>query len=111
MLSNISTAARALLVCNGPDQVQFDPVIAVLEIGPAALRLLHPVLAEDAVALAQHGLDPVGRLHLGHRDQRHVASGAVRLRQGGGDAGLDVVERHGTGVLVVVRGADQNDKR
>jgi hypothetical protein len=77
------------------DQVQLDPVVTGLELGPAALRLLHAILAEDAVPFAQDGLDPVGWLHLGHRDQRHVILCAAGLRQGGGDAFPYVLERHG----------------
>ena len=41
------------------------------QVGPFARRLLHIILAKQAVAFLQHRNHPVQGLHLGHRDQAH----------------------------------------
>ncbi len=53
------------------DHVQLDAGIAGAPSRPLGLRLLHVILAEDALALVEHRLDPLGRLQLADRDQRH----------------------------------------
>ncbi len=64
-----------------PDQMEFDSRKFFAQRGPFALRLLHPVLAEHALAGGDQRADRLGRASLGNRDQRH------RVRLAAGDAG------------------------
>ena len=68
------------------DQVQLDVGIALAQRRPLGLGLLHAVLAEQAMAGVEDGLDMLGAERLGDGDELdggRVALGAVR---GGGDA-------------------------
>lgn len=86
----------------GADQVEVDVVKALAKGGPFALRLLHPVFTEDAMALFQHGLDPVQGLDLADGNQVDVGV-AVVLLGCGGKAGLDIFEAHGPVLFLVLK--------
>ena len=82
---------RAGLVgLQGADQVKLNALETLPEGGPLALRLLHPVLAEDTVAFVQNRLDPLQRLDFRDGDQGDVRRIAPVAGGGGVDAGLDV---------------------
>ena len=63
--------------------------------GPLGLRLLHPVLAERALAGCEQRLDRLGGVRLADRDQRHVFRIAARDLAGVGDAMVDFFEAQG----------------
>jgi hypothetical protein len=81
MQSNSATASAALFDCSWPT--------------PLRLRFLHPVLAEDALALVDQRHDRLGGVRLGDGDQFDVARGAAGDGGGAGDAVADVLERSG----------------
>ena len=58
--------------------------------GHLRLRLLHPILAEVALALVDQRLDRLGGLGLGDGDQGDLVRLAPGERGGLGDAGLDL---------------------
>src|SRR5579872_5067792 len=65
------------------DQPQFEPFAPA---GPAALGLLHPVLAEAPLARGEDRLYPLPGLLLADGDQRHVGRVAAGGAGGGGHA-------------------------
>ena len=69
--------------------MQFDVGERVLQRRPFALRFLHAVFAEDALAGLDDRADIGGVEGLGDRDQRHRAGFAAGLALGGGDPRLD----------------------
>ncbi len=78
-----------------PDQVQLDVGIARAQRRPLGLGLLHAVLAEQAMAGVEDGLDVLGAERLGDGDELdggRIALGGLRC---GGDAGADVGEAGG----------------
>ena len=66
--------------------------MAGLQRGPFRLRLLHPILAELALARGDQRRDRLGRLGLGDRDQRHGVRLAAGKRRRLADPGLDLAE-------------------
>ena len=81
MTSNSATASRALLVCKRADQVQVEVGILGLQRREFLFRLLHAVLAEDALAGLQQLAHPIGAMGLGDGDQgdgRRIAPGGAR---------------------------------
>ena len=83
-----------LVALQRTDQVQVDAVKGFPEIRPLSRGFLDAVLAETAMAFPQDGLDPVVRLHLGHRDEGDVCRVALGLFGGLGDPGGDVGQSH-----------------
>ena len=77
------------------DEVQFDIGVRGAQIGPLGLRLLHPVLAEHALAGVNQRQDRLGALGLADRDQGDVGGRAPRGLAHTGDAGADVGEAGG----------------
>ena len=77
------------------DQVKLDIVEFLTEGGPFALRFLHAVFAEDAVAFIEDGFDAVERLNLADGDECDVFRVALVAFDGEGDALLDIGEAHG----------------
>ena len=67
--SNSATASLTLLVCSGPDQMQFQIGKSGFQRRKFALRFLHPVFAEQALAGGQGFADTGFRHGLGHRHQ------------------------------------------
>jgi hypothetical protein len=76
---------RRLVRLKLPDQMQTDIVSRGLERGPFRRRLLHPVLAEHALASIDQRLDRGGVVRLGHGDQRDVIGAAAGDLCGLGD--------------------------
>src|SRR5947207_5660169 len=66
------------------DQMELEPGMANAQRRPFRLRLLHPVLAEYALASRNHRLDRLGAEGLGYRHKRDrgriTVSGAAGLR-------------------------------
>ncbi len=80
------------------DQMQLDVGKFCLQRGPFALRLLHAVLAEDALAGFDHRADDVGIECLGDGDKGNAACRTIGLALGGGDFvtdGFQIIERVG----------------
>jgi hypothetical protein len=75
------------------DEVQLGIGIVFAQARPFVLRLLHPVLAEDALALVEQREDALGGMRLADRDQRHLLGFAPRDGAGLGDAVLNFCER------------------
>ena len=69
-----------------PDKPQLQIGMRRTAVRPAGLGLLDAVLTKDALARAQHGLDPLIRLLLGDRDKRDGPRIAPRPLGGGGQA-------------------------
>jgi hypothetical protein len=93
MTSNRATASAALFDCSGPISRSCRSGQGGPAAGPAALRLLHPVLAEDALAGGEGGVDGLGRLGLGDGGQ--------------GDGGRVAADRAGDGVDARPHGGDR----
>ena len=66
--------------------MQFDPRRRLLQRRPFVRRLLHPVLAEEALARRQRRTDAPGAEGLRHGDEAHLRRVAARVAGGGGDA-------------------------
>ena len=75
------------------DQVQLHRRMRFAQAGPFALRFLHAVFAEMPLAFAQQRLDRVRRMHLAHRDQRHVFGLAPRDLARLGDIRANLAQR------------------
>ena len=69
--------------------MQFDAGMRGLERGPFRFRLLHPRLAEDAMAGANQRIDRRGPERLRHRDQGDRSGVAPGLGAGHSDLALD----------------------
>lgn len=67
MTSNSATASFALFDCSGPINLNLDIESRLALRLPAALRLLHAVLAEHPLARGKHCSDPLLGLHFRHR--------------------------------------------
>ena len=72
--------------------MQLDALVLLAQRLPAALRLLHAVLAEEAVARVEHGAHARLGLELGDGDQAHGARLAPRAALGGAQAVADGAE-------------------
>ena len=72
--------------------MQVDAGEALAQRRPLALRLLHAVLAEGALAGLQRRQDVLGGKRLAHADERHALGGAPAVAGGTGDAQPDVGE-------------------
>ena len=70
-------------------EVQLDALVVLAQGLPAALRLLHAVLAEEAVARVEHGAHARLGLELGDCDQAHGARRAPGAAFGGAQAVAD----------------------
>ena len=67
------------------DEMQFEAEVARDQGRPFRLRLLHPVLAEDALARGDDWLDRIGIKCLRRRDQGHAVRFAPGIAAGAGD--------------------------
>src|SRR5690606_3287787 len=77
-----------LVGLQGADQMEFQIGEVLAQRRPFRLRLLHPVLAEDALSRLDDGADVVGPKGLGDGDERDRAGSAAGLFLGTGDVGL-----------------------
>src|SRR5436305_4707686 len=76
--------------------MQFDVPPALLQRRPFALRLLHAILTEDALAGGKDGLD-IGRVEgFRHGDERHRTWRTPGVRLGPGDGSADLEEAGGS---------------
>lgn len=75
--------------------MQLDGAVGLAEGRPFGGGFLDAVLAEDALALVEHGLDPVERLLLGDGDEGDGIARPAGLGEGAVDAGADGGQRHG----------------
>ena len=75
------------------DEVQLHCRMRFAQRGPFALRFLHAIFAEMALAFAQQRLDRFRRVHLADRDQRHVLGFAAGDRAAFRDIRLHVLKR------------------
>ena len=69
--------------------MQLDIRIALLKRRPLAVGFLDPVLAEHPMARRQRGLDALGPVHLGDRDEGDFAGLAPGAARRGVDARAD----------------------
>ena len=89
MTSNSATASLRLVGLQRADQMQLDVGKACLQRRPFALRLLHAVLAEDALAGLEDRPDVVGSKVLETATSVTAPASRPASLLGGGDLRLD----------------------
>lgn len=73
--------------------MQFNTGEFCAQFGPFALRFLHPVFAEHALALLQQRADLCGIMRLADRDQGHIGGMPLGNTRSLGNAGADGFKR------------------